>query len=334
MSNELLQKVIATTSLGTEPGKGDGLLSPEQSNRFIDYMWDATVLAGQVRTIKMKSDTAEVDRIAVGTRLLRGATEAVDDGLPAGVAFAKIAMTTAKLRMDWELSTEALEDGLEGDALEDHVARLMTTQAAQDLEDFAINGDIDITDDPLLSKGDGWSKRANRLGHVVDHAGGAADRSVWHKALKALPRKYRNRNGLKFFAGTGVIQDYLFSIQQTDANFITPEAMAAAGINQAVTPSGPAGFITGNAFGTPIQEVPLFDQNKTGDYSGASGNQHSDVWLTYPDNLLWGVKREIQVYREFKPKKDTVEYTVYTRVGMQVENPDAFVVVKNVKESS
>jgi hypothetical protein len=210
----------------------------------------------------------------------------------------------------------------------------MTTQAAQDLEDFAINGDIDITDDPLLSKGDGWSKRANRLGHVVDHAGGAADRTVWHKALKALPRKYRNRNGLKFFAGTGVIQDYMFSLQQTDANFITPESMAAAGINQAVTPSGPAGFITGNAFGTPIQEVPLFEQNKAGDYSGASGNTHSDVWLTYPQNLLWGVKREIQVYREFKPKKDTIEYTVYTRVGMQVENPDAFVVVKNVKESS
>lgn len=333
MSNELIEKVIATTSLGTAPGKGDGLLSPTQSNRFIDYMWDATVLAGQVRTIKMKSDTQEVDRIAVGQRLLRGATEAVDDGLNVGVAFAKISMTTAKLRLDWELSTEALEDGIEGDALEDHIARLMSTQVAQDLEDYAINGDVDVQDDPLLKNGDGWSKRATRLGHVIDHAGGAADRTVWHKALKALPRRYRNRAGLKFFAGTGVIQDYMFTLQQTGGEFPAAEAFAAQGINQAVTPSGPAGFITGNAFGTPIQEVPMFDQNKAGDYSGASGN-HSDVWLTYPQNLLWGVKREIQVYREFKPKKDTVEYTMYTRVGMQVENPDAFVVVKNIKESA
>lgn len=332
MSNELLQKVIATTSLGTAPGAGDGLLNPEQSRRFIDYMWDATVLGSQVRKIRMKSDTAEVDRIAVGERLLRGATEAVDDGLNAGVGFAKISMTTAKLRLDWELSTEALEDGLEGEDLEDHVARLMSTQAATDLEDFAINGDTDETLDPLLKNGDGWAKRAERLGHVVDFGGNTVDRSVWHKALKALPRRYRNRNGLKFFAGTGVIQDYLFSLQQTDANFITPESMAAAGINQAVVPSGPAGFITGNAFGTPIQEVPLFDQNKAGDYSGATG-AHSDVWLTYPDNMLWGVKREITVYREFKPKKDSIEYTMYTRVGMQIENPDAFVVVKNIKET-
>lgn len=332
MSNELLQKVISTTSLGTTPGAGDGLLTPEQSTRFIDYMWDATVLGSQVRTIRMKSDTQEVDRIAVGERLLRGATEAVDDGLNAGVAFAKISMTTAKLRLDWELSTESLEDGIEGEDLEDHVARLMSTQAATDLEDFAINGDTDETLDPLLKNGDGWAKRGERLGHVVDFGGNTVDRSVWHKALKALPRRYRNRAGLKFFAGTTVIQDYLFSLQQTDANFITPESLAAAGINQAVTPNGPAGFMTGNAFGTSIQEVPLFDQNKAGDYSGATGN-HSDVWLTYPQNLLWGVKREITVYREFKPKKDSIEYTMYTRVGMQVENPDAFVVVKNIKET-
>jgi len=45
------------------------------------------------------------------------------------------------------------------------------------------------------------------------------------------------------------------------------------------------------------------------------------------------VKREIVVYREFKPKKDTVEYTMYTRVGTQIENGEAFVVVKNVKVS-
>lgn len=332
MSNELLQKVITTTHLGGETGR-DGLLDPEQADRFIDYMWDATVLGSQVRTIRMKSDTVELDKIGVGKRLLRVATEAVDDGVNVGVAFSKISLTTVKLRLDWELSSEALEDGLEGAALEDHVARLMSTQAGEDLEYLAINGDTTRGGDPLLKGLDGWARRAEEGGHVIDNGGNGVDRALFHKALKTLPRSYRQRRGeLKFFTGAGVIQDYLFSLQQTSAEFITPEAFAAAGINRASTPEGPAGFITGNAFGVPVQEVPLMNETQAGTYSGAAGD-HADVWLTFPRNLIWGVKRSITVYREFKPKKDTIEYTVFCRVGTQVENVDAFVVVKNVKVS-
>jgi hypothetical protein len=151
------------------------------------------------------------------------------------------------------------------------------------------------------------------------------------------------RAGLRFFTGTNAIQDYIFSLQQVENGFISPEATAAAAINQAVRTEGPAGFVTGNAFGVPVQEVPLFLEDRDGDYdtdSGTSGVQlpsanvnHTDLWLTFPDNLIWGIARDITVYREFKPKKDTVEYTVYTRQGVQIENLDAFVVVKNVKIS-
>ena len=330
MSRELLQKVITTSHLGGSTGR-DGLLQPDQANRFIDYMWDATVLGPQVRRVPMRSDTVELDKIGLGKRLLRGATEAVDDGTNVGVAFAKISLTTVKLRLDWELSSESLEDGLEGAALEDHVARLMSTQAAQDLEDVAINGDTTLGGDPLLKTMDGWAKRAETEGHVVDHGGNTIDRSVFHTALKTLPRVYRQRRGeLKFFTGAGIIQDYIYSLQAVSTEFITPESLAAAGINQTSTPVGPAGFITGNAFGVPVQEVPLMDEQKAGDYSGATGD-HGDVWLTFPRNLLWGVKREIVVYREFNPKADVIEYTMFCRVGSSVENTDAFVVVKNVK---
>lgn len=333
MSNELLQKVITTTHLGGETGR-DGLLEPEQADRFISYMWDATVLGSQVRTIRMKSDTVELDRIGVGKRLLRAATEAVDDGLNVGVAFSKVSLSTVKLRLDWELSSESLEDGLEGAALEDHVARLMSTQAGQDLEDLAINGDTTRTGDPLLKVVDGWARRADEGGHIIDWAGKTITREVFHKAMKAMPRGYRQRRGeLKFFTGAGVIQDYLYSAQLVSNEFITSEAQAAAGLNVPSVVTGPAGFITGNAFGVPVQEVPLMDETKAGDYSGASGD-HSDVWLTFPKNLIWGVKRSITVYREFKPKKDTIEYTMYCRVGTSVENVDAFVVVKNVKVSA
>jgi hypothetical protein len=337
----MLEKVIQTTEIGA----GGGLLNAEQSNTFIDYMWDTTVLASQVRTIRMKSDTIEIEKIGVGKRLLRVATEAVDDGANAAATFSKISLTTTKFRLDFELSTESLEDNIEQDALEDHIARLMATAAGNDLEDLAVNADSALTGDPLLKGFDGWSKRARAGGHVVDHAGGGLNREAYNKALKAMPRNFMQRRGqLKFFVGSNLIQDYLFSLTDIGAG-ATPEDIASAMIrNGPVRTEGAAGFVSTFAFGLPVQEVPAFSETRDGDYDtdpGTSGVQvpattvdHGDMWLTFPKNLLWGVKREIQVYREFKPKKDTIEYTMYTRVGTQIEEVDAFVVVKNIKVAS
>src|ERR671928_948750 len=108
MSNELLEKVISTSVIGAN-GHG-GLLTPEQSGRFIDYMWDATVLGRQVRTIRMRANEVELDRMAIGERLVRLATEAVSDPVQPAVAFTKVSLSTQKLRLDWELSSESLED--------------------------------------------------------------------------------------------------------------------------------------------------------------------------------------------------------------------------------
>jgi hypothetical protein len=330
-NNELLEKVIRTTEVGSGNG---GLLNAEQADRFIDYMWDATVLGSQVRTVRMRSEVQDIDKIGVGERLMRVATEAVDTGVNAGATFTKISLTTKKLRLDWELSTESLEDNIEGAALEDHIARLMATQAGNDLEDVAINGDTSLSSDPLMKAFDGWRKLALAGAHVVDNGGQPLNRAAANKALKAMPRKYmQRRNGLKFFTGSNLIQDYLYGLTQTASGIISLEQVAQNVTQNGVRTEGPAGFTSQAIFGVPVQEVPLFIETANGDYSGASGS-HGDLWLTFPQNLLWGVKREIQVYREFKPKKDTIEYTMYCRVGTQIENVDAFVVVKNVKVSS
>lgn len=323
-SNELLEKVLTTTTVGAG---GGGLLTTEQADRFIDYMWDATSLGSQVRTIRLRSNTADIDRIHVGERLMRVATEAVDDHVNAEATFSKISITTKKLRLDWELSSESLEDNLEGEALEDHIARLMATQAGNDLEDVAINGDA-ASADPLLKAFDGWRKRALAGAHVIDAGGAMLAQAVFNSAIKEMPRKYKQRrNQMRFYTGSNLIQDYLFGMTTG-----SPEAIATGIITGSVAgPQGQGGGTYPYAFGVPVMEVPMFDEDYAGTYSGAAG-EHGEVWLTFPGNLLWGVKREIQVFREFKPKKDTIEYTVYTRVGVQIENLDAFVVVRNVKQ--
>jgi hypothetical protein len=350
MSNETLEKAIAagTTATGTfasttggegihtgsENGNG-GLLNPEQSARFLDYMFDATVIGKVARTVRMKSDTTEIDRMGVGEKLMKLATEGDDaNSGNSAVTFSKISLTTKKLRLDWELSTESLEDNIEGADLEDHIARLMATQAGNDIEDLVLNGNTSLSSDQLYKAFDGAVKLSKANGHVVDAGGDAISRAVFNSALKALPRKYKQRRtDLRFLSGSNLIQDYLYSTSQNIQN-VNPQDIASGIIRGEVAPvSGPAGYVAPYAFGIPIVEVPLLSETQTGSYSGATGS-HGDVHLTFPNNVVIGIKRDVTVYRFFWPKKDSIEYTMYTRVGVQIEQADAWVVVKNVKIAS
>jgi len=330
MSNELLKSVIASTTLGDtsyDTARG-GLLKPEQSNRFIDYMFDATVITKVARTILMRSDIMEIDKIGVGERILKVATEATDDGTTTGVSFAKISLATKKLRLDWELSSESLEDGIEGADLEDHIARMMATQVGNDVEDLVLNG-VGSGSDALLKAFKGVRTLAVENGHVVDAAGAGISKAVFNDALKKMPRRYKQRrNQLRFLSGSNLVQDYLYSLTSIPG---TPEDIASGIVRgDVIANNGAPGGVIPFAFGIPVVEVPLLNEDQTGTYSGAAGS-HGDIHLTFPDNVIVGVKRDIVVHREFKPKKDTIEYTLFLRVGTAVENPDAFVVVKNVK---
>jgi hypothetical protein len=346
MSNETLEKAMAAGTVDTGDFSGSmtgsgihvgssskgGLLNPEQSARFLDYMFDATVIGKVARTVRMRADTTEIDRIGVGERLMTVASEADDTSSNAAVTFSKISLTTKKLRLDWELSTESLEDNIEGADLEDHIARLMATQAGNDIEDLVLNGNTASTG--LMSAFDGIVKKAKASGHVVDAAGAEITRATFNSALKTLPRKYKQRRtDLRFLAGSNLIQDYLYSTSGSIQN-VNPQDIASS-IIRGDTPGlgGPAGFVAPFAFGIPIVEVPLLPETQTGTHSGASGN-HGDVHLTFPNNVVIGIKRDVTVYRFFWPRKDSVEYTMYTRVGCQIEQADAWVVVKNVKVAS
>ena len=349
MSNETLEKAVAagtqvstgfgSTTGGTgvhvasELGNG-GLLNPEQSARFLDYMFDATVIGKVARTVRMKSDTAEIDRMSVGEKLMKLASEADNTAVNSGVTFSKISLTTKKLRMDWELSTESLEDNIEGADLEDHIARLMATQAGNDIEDVLLNGDTTLTGDALYKSFDGVVKKAKANGRVVDAAGAAVSREVFNKALKAMPRKYKQRRGdLRFLAGSNLIQDFLYA-NSIGTNQTIPQDIASSVIRGGVAPlGGPAGYVAPFAFGIPIVEVPLLNETQTGTYATPTGS-HGDIHLTFPNNVVIGIKRDVTVYRFFWPRKDSIEYTMYTRVGVQIEQADAWVVVKNVKVAS
>jgi hypothetical protein len=343
MADEILEKaannVVASgfnDNLGagvTTMAESSGLLNAEQANEFIDYMWDATTLAKEGRRVIMRSNTVDLDKIAVGERIIRKATEATDTASNAAVTFTKISLTTEKIRLDWEVSTEAKEDSIEGAGTATHIARLFASQAGNDIEDLAINGNI-ATGGAGLNIIDGFVTRCTpgNGAHLLDGGDDAVARATFDRALKALPRKYKaNRSALRFYAGSGVVQDYLTSLTATVSGEVSVESLATDVLRGTISgPQGAGGARYPLAFGVPVVEVPLFDEGEhtveapVTDYRGA-------VELTVPSNRIWGIKRDIEFYDEFKPRKDSTEYTMYMRFGVQVENWDAYVRIENVR---
>ena len=340
MSNtrELLEKVSGNTinTSNTNPGGismgGGGILKPRQANRFIDYLFDQSVLMKTARVVRMSAPSVEIDKVDIGNKIMRKATEGTDDGANANPTFSKISMTTVKLRLDWELSSESLEDNLEGPDLEDHIARLMATQAGNDIEDVLINGTGTSTG--LLSAFKGFRQLALDNAHVVDANGQGLDKAVFNLAIKTLPRKYKQRrNQLRFFTGSNLVQYYLYNLTSMSSTSFNPFDLASGVVRGDVAANdGGPGTVTPFAFGIPVINVPLMDETRTGDYSSPSG-LHGDLHLTFPQNFIIGIKRDVTVYRLFQPKKDTIEYTLFIRVGCAMENYDAHVIVKNIKVS-
>lgn len=334
-AKDLLEKVVNTTRIGAGSG---GILNAAQANRFLDYVMDQSVLMKTARVVRMNEPTVDIDKVDIGKRIMRKASEGVDDGVNADPTFSKISMTTVKLRLDWELTTEGLEDNIEGDSLEDHVASLMARQTANDLEDLYIHGDTTSTD-PLLKALDGFRKNARANARVYDAAGANLTRQTFDGALRQMPNKYLQwRNRLRWTTSSSLLQDYLWSLSLDVAATGGPSAGSTLGdtiVNAGVGGAQGGGAGTGEVngirpFGIGLQEIPLYEETENGSYSGATGN-HGVVELTYPENRIIGIQRDIVIYREFKPKKDAIEYTQFIRVASQIENADAYVHVRNVK---
>ena len=334
---EILSKAdeVTTSVVGNDSG---GLLKPAQSNRFLDFVIDQSVLMQNARVVRMRTPQMEIDKVSVGTRLLAKATEATDTGSNSPVTFSKVSISTVKLRLDWAISTESLEDNIEGASLEDHIAQIMARQTANDMDDLLINGNTS-SGNILLKALDGFIKLARSNGRTVDEAGNNVSRATYDRILRNMPAKYlQRRNELRFFSGSGLVQDTAFSIQNpnsaTAATSGAPSPGSTAGdasfFNGSIRANGGAGATGLSPFGIPLVEIPLMPETVAGDYSPTSGS-HGYVELTFPNNRIIGIHRDITVYRQFKPKTDTIEYTQYMRVGSNIENADSYVIGKNIK---
>jgi HK97 family phage major capsid protein len=322
MSEEILEKAAATGAIASggiggvatpasqlgpvgtaTPADGGGILNPEQSRQFIEYIFEQQVLARDGRRVTMRANTAELEKMNVGERVIRAAAQADATYTNAGVTFTKVEITTKKIRLDWEVSTEALEDNIEGAALEDHLVRTMTRAFANDLEDLAING-TGSGSNAFLNILEGFVAKETGEGHSATYGTTIEDLQA---LVLAMPRKYRaSRAAMKFYADTETVAAIINGLGST-GNLNTERIVERVIDGQAPQTLGAP--IQYRVLGLPLVEVPLMPAGL--------------VSLTFPENRIWGFQRDVTVHREFQPKKDTVEYTTFLRFGVQVEETDA-----------
>lgn len=254
-NEELVQKAVITTDALAAAGK----LNPEQAEKFLDYVVDQSVMKNLGRVIRFRSETWEADKIGVGRRNAVPATEGKDPGVRRGITSAKISLTPREIMVPFEIGDSVKEIGLEGDAIEEHIVKMMATAVANDLEELFITGDSlgpaalesDMLDggdtaryvlDSYLKLSDGVLKKS-RSGNVYDAGGANIGASVFSAMIRAMPVKFRrNRQLLRWLAAPDLWQLWLERVS----------TRATAAGDAAL--SGGAGV---NPFGIPGLEVPM-----------------------------------------------------------------------------
>jgi len=232
-----------------------GLLLPEQVKTFYQMVFDIAPFSQLCRKLRMTAKVGEVDKIAIGSRILRGKTEVTGpESYRASTSFGKVDYTCARLCLPWEVSEDAYHDNIEGQGLEDRIMGMMTTQLGLDLEDLHWNSDpADVSaDKDFLNLNTGWLKQITSGGHVVDGSlinGGAFCKDHLFNAYKAMPAKYFRTGNVKWMMNqaTKIAWVEMISSRATGAGDLallgTDVAQKPLGLDIVYCPSLPDGAV-------------------------------------------------------------------------------------------
>lgn len=292
-----------------------GLLLPEQANQFIDYVLDEPTILPQARVIRMPSPEVKVNRMGFASRILRAAPTAGGE-LDAGgndrylraserakPTTSQMTLTTKEVMAEVRIPYEAIEDNIEGRSMEEHIMRLIAQRAALDLEEFALWADTSSSD-PFLALGNGWLKRASA--HVSDNASAGVTPDLFSNALLALPQAYlKYLPQLRAFVSMANTIRYRQRVSQRQTGYG----------DSALTDSIPL-----QAHGLKIEGAPGLAM----DTIGATG------MVTFPKNLVFGIRRDINVETDKDIRSREYIIVLTARVGLQMDDVDATVKLTNI----
>jgi len=254
-SERVKKALIATDALASA-----GKLNPDQTDKFIDYIVDQSMLKNNARVVRFRAEQLEIHKLGLAKRVAMPASEARDPANRRGITTSKIVLQPREIIVPFEISDSVLEINLEGPALETHIIQMMAKQVANDLEDLYINGDllgaailegdyieggsaVQYVKDAYMALFDGWL-RGSDTGHIYDAAGANVGSTVFSRMLNQMPTKFRrNRADLRFYISPDLEQLYREKVS-TRATGAGDTALQTESI---LTP-----------FGVPMVVAPLF----------------------------------------------------------------------------
>lgn len=263
---------------------GVGKMSPEASDQFIDYLWRLTSLWDGARLIKMGAPQRRINKIGMGTRILRPGSSGVAQTTFARASTSELLLNVQEMIATIKVNDDELEDNIEGGDLTAHVMQLVAKQVANELEYAALMGQkTGLVGSPMLidHQVDGWLYQTVQNGHVIDGAtlgDGAAGantrfytKAKLSKASKAIPSKYKTQQiDFRHFVSPNYYTDFTDSL----ANRATPFGDVAFG-SQGYEKNLPEGNRSRLGYaGYPLHTVPLIPESR---FYDKQSSQYSDV---------------------------------------------------------
>lgn len=308
--SELIKKTDFALS-DLSGGSNGGLLTVDQSNKFIEQLIDTPTILNEARVYPMTSPSQEINKTKFGSRILRAAEDgsgdrAIHSGSRALTAAKRSKPSTSKLTLNTKeyiaevrLPYEVLEDNIERGNFQETVLRMITGRVALDMEEIILLGDTGSGDADLALQ-DGYLELITS--NVVDANSAAVSAMVFTNAFKAMPTQYRrDLNSMRFYAHPNVVADYKLALASRQTG---------GGDQFLLTSQDPL------VMGIALKQAALMPSSK--------------MILVDPKNLLVGVQRSVRM--EFDKDIQTREYimVVTLRIAVQVEEELAAVKVTNL----
>ncbi len=293
-------------------GQTNGMLNPEQSERFMQMVFDDSSFLGELRHEMRGSTKGTIEKLGVGRRLLRKKVEgdAPADGDLVEPVLGAVPYSTTDIVLGAEISEKFIRENIEKEGFEEVFMGMIAQQIKVDLLDLGFNGDTSYTgpDAAFVTITDGFIKGLETDSHILDAGalqGGNFTDDMFTGALKLLPTKYFNRTNYKWIANTRTYITWLEYLKQKE------------------TTAGDMAILNGqnlNPLSVGWKEVPNFPDGK--------------IILADPKNLTIVNTYDIKIRKTTEGRsavmKDMRYYAVHLDVDAIIMEKDAIVVINNV----
>ncbi len=315
---------------------GDSIMQPQTANRYLQSVVERSVVMNDARRLPMTTNTRNIDRLVHSGRVMKFPNEGADVDLAGAISFNQRQLIAGELLAAEDWSRQTIEDNIEGDNLENTIVEVMGMLHSRDMEELFLYGSADESTNPSFpdpekagdafrenlggTPHDGWLLLSD---HLIDKQGAQADsaRAIFSELLESIPSSLLNsrpKAEWRFYVNSTLEQRYREELGERS----TPLG------DRALFEAVPVFYQ-----GVPVVTVPML-RDETRDMVGGADNdvEHvTDCMLVHPVNLVTGFQREVTIDVEYRPRKRMFELTIGARGDANVEDPDAYATMINVK---